>query len=381
MLRLSDAATSGATRSTCPKCGAPVKLPSPPEPVAEVGELSLRLRSLFLIVLPHLHALGVIVGCSILTALGGWIWLVKRWLGDSLARWGDVPTQLGGVRVRSRVPAGRLDFGPVLNRSEASQLLDLVRSMAQRIGVRPPEEVRLAYLPCCGVVAHGGKRIVLVGLPLLPVLTQGELRAILAHEMAHLARGDATRVMGALRFLDALGRAVDEADGTGWGPLLAWSRWCRRVGDRVAQPVARGQETRADRVSALVAGGVVAASALARVAIVQPLFREVLDRHRNGRVNVFTTFRLLWDRLPAPLLDAMRNQLHAERSNAGGDPHPPLADRLATLQSYPDQPETENSHLPASALVNDLEWLEESLQTALFHQGEIRPSVFHRAGS
>src|SRR6202035_5154493 len=58
--------------------------------------------------------------------------------------------------------------------------------------------------------------------------------------------------------------------------LGAWARTCRRWSSRLIAPIARGQELRADRSAAAIAGGSAAASALVKVAVVQPLFREVL---------------------------------------------------------------------------------------------------------
>ena len=71
-----------------------------------------------------------------------------------------------------------------------------MNEVAQKLGVKPPGQVRLTYLPCCGVVAWGRSRALILGLPLLRVLTVAELRAVLAHELAHLAAGDATRARG-----------------------------------------------------------------------------------------------------------------------------------------------------------------------------------------
>ena len=45
-----------------------------------------------------------------------------------------------------------------------------------------------------------------LGLPLLYVLTMEELRAVLAHELAHLARGDATKAADSARFVAGWGR-------------------------------------------------------------------------------------------------------------------------------------------------------------------------------
>jgi len=71
---------------------------------------------------------------------------------------------------------------------DAPLLFSSIDTMARRLGARPPGQVRLTYLPCCGVVAWGRSQALIIGPPLLRVLTQVELRAVLARELAHLAR-------------------------------------------------------------------------------------------------------------------------------------------------------------------------------------------------
>ena len=126
-------------------------------------------------------------------------------------------------------------------------LFATIDTVGRRLGVKPPSQVRLTYLPCCGVVAWGRSRALLIGLPLFRVLTQGELRAIVAHELAHLARGDATAAARSARFVEALEQAVERNGRRVRGPLGAWARFCLREASWLIEPVARGQEARADR--------------------------------------------------------------------------------------------------------------------------------------
>lgn len=108
--------------------------------------------------------------------------------------------------------------------------------------MKPPGQVRLAYLPCCGVVAWGRSQALLVGLPLLRVLSQSELRAVLAHELAHLARGDATSAARSARFVEGLRLAIEQAGSQARGPLGAWARFCLREASWLIEPVARSQD-------------------------------------------------------------------------------------------------------------------------------------------
>ncbi len=183
----------------------------------------------------------------------------------------------------------------------------------------------------------------------------------------------------------ALGRSLDRAPASRLNPLRAWATGCRRLGDRLVAPIARGQEVRADRASAALAGGDAAASALVKVALVQPLFRQVLDRYdpeRDDLPNLYAFFRDFWARLPAPLTTAMRHGLLADRRAPVDPAHPPLLDRLAVVQAYPPRAGPGAVATPASALFADLDAIERGLHDHLFATTRrVEPTVFHRAGS
>jgi Zn-dependent protease with chaperone function len=349
-----------------------------------MGGFALALRVGMLRMVPPIYRIGVGLGSVGLFAIGGFVPVIRGWLADRLDGPGGVVEALGGVRVASESRDPDNDFGPVLRRLDAPRLFDEVADVARRLGVRPPEEIRLAFLPCCGVVAWRRSRALLLGMPLLHVLTIAELRAVLAHELAHLARGDATWSAGSLRFVEALSRALDDPSRKTWGPLGLWARLCRKASTALIGPISRGQEARADRASAALAGGRVAASALVKVALVQPLFRELLGLHEAGRPdgsNLYSTFRAFWTRLPEPLMEAMRLRLVAIDPGSEGSPHPPLPDRIAMVQSYPDLPDGPTSIEASWTLIGDPEWLEQMLDDRLYGLAAVEPTVFHKAGT
>jgi len=150
------------------------------------------------------------------------------------------------------------------------------------------------------------------------------------------------------------------------------------------EPIARSQETRADRLAAGIAGGGAAASALVKVAIVQPIFREVLanyDPNLPEYPNLYAFFRAFWYRLPAETLSAMRLQILTRHEAAHDAAHPPLPDRLALLQSYPDRASVNGDGQPATGFLGDLEIFEEMLHNRLYGTPAVEPTIFHRAGS
>jgi Peptidase family M48 len=393
--------SSGVLRFSCPGCGGRFRAahtsPSPVNPSSEaahapapgpnnvtVGPLKLRWRAMILVILERLYWSVTFIGTVVLFLLGGFVPVLGGWLRNEIDGWADVVATLGGVwfRVESRDPDS--DLGPVLARVDAPLLFTSIDKVSRRLGVRPPGQVRLTYLPCCGVVAWRRSQALIIGLPLLRVLTQGELRAVLAHEMAHLARGDATRAARSARFVQGLELAVEKAGDRAWGPLGAWARLCLREAAWLIEPVARSQEARADRFSAIIAGGGSAASALVKVALVQPLFREVLENYDPTHPefpNLYAFFRAFWYRLPAESHSAMRLRVLTKPHGTHDPAHPPLPDRLALLQSYPDLACVNGDGSPATTLLGDLEIFEQMLHNRLFGLPPVEPTIFHRAGS
>ena len=347
-----------------------------------VGPLALRWRALVLTILEHLYWSVTIAGSMLLLALGGFIPVVRGWLGEEIYGWTDVVRTLGGIWFCAETSDPDSDLGPVLARVDAPLLFSSIDTVARRLGVRPPGQVRLTYLPCCGVVAWGRSQALIIGLPLLRVLTQVELRAVLAHELAHLARGDATRAARSARFVEGLKLAIEQSATRARGPLGAWARFCLREASWLIEPVARGQEARADRMAAIIAGG--GAAALVKVAVVQPLFREVLERYDPTDPdfpNLYAFFWTFWYRLPVESVSAMRLQVLTSLHGTHDPAHPPLPDRLALIQAYADPVCVNGDTQPATTFLGDLEIFEQMLHNRLFGLPNVEPTVFHRAGS
>lgn len=382
---------------TCPRCGGLVRArrraghgsgeqPALRPPETTVEGLAFTVRAGALRGLEWVYGAGLHLGAAGHLMLGGFVPVGAAWLRDEVGCWSDVIERLGGIRVRGRWKDPDADVGPILGRADAPGLFEMVAAVGRKLGARPPGQIRLTYLPCCGVTTWGRRdRALFIGLPLLDALDRAELRAVLAHELAHLARGDARRAARASRFVEGLGLALNGSAGPSRGVLGSWAQLCRAAGEALYGPVARGQEARADRAAATVAGGSAAASALVKVALLQPLFREVLDRYDPAETptpNLYAFFREFWSRLPEPLQAAMRHRL-LTRPDGGavGSLHPVLIDRLARVQSYPDRPSTETDRAAAATLLGDLEAIEQMLHNRLFALVGVEPSVFHRAGS
>ena len=390
-----DPGPTRGTRVHCPRCGAQISsdtdtqvmgrtTASPPNPAPPVGSFVLVWRNWVLRLLRRMYWIGTFVGSLILLLCGGFVPVARGWLRDEIDGWSDVVGALGGVWFAVETNDPDSDLGPVLARVDAPLLFSTIEKVGRRLGVKPPSQVRLTYLPCCGVVAWGRSRALLIGLPLFRVLTQGELRAIVGHELAHLARGDATAAARSARFVEALEQAIERNGRRVRGPLGAWARYCLREASWLIEPVARGQEARADRCAAAIAGGSAAASALVKVAVVQPLFRELLaayDANGSGDLNLYAFFRAFWYRVPADVHTAMRLSVLTSRHGNHDPAHPPLPDRIASLQAYPDPASLNGDSQPATTFLGDLEIFEQMLHNRLFSIPAVEPTVFHRSGT
>jgi Zn-dependent protease with chaperone function len=393
--RDNDPGCAGRTGRRCPRCGAETGSDCETRPTAPttvgapgsappLGGVVLIWRNWVLRILTRLYWTGTFVGSLALLLCGGFVPVARGWLRDEIDGWSGVVGALGGVWFAVETNDPDSDLGPVLARVDAPLLFSTIEKVGRRLGVKPPSQVRLTYLPCCGVVAWGRSRALLIGLPLFRVLTQGELRAIVGHELAHLARGDATAAARSARFVEALEQAVERNGGRVRGPLGAWARFCLREASWLIEPVARGQEARADRCAAAIAGGSAAASALVKVAVVQPLFREVLaayDPNNSGDLNLYAFFRAFWYRLPTDLHTAMRLSVLTSQHGNHDPAHPPLPDRISALQAYPDPASLNGDGQPATTFLGDLEIFEQMLHSRLFGLPVVEPSVFHRAGT
>ncbi len=363
---------------------APLPRESPPEPT--LSGLGLWVRGFWLRIIPPIYRAGVILGAVVLLLVGGFVPVGNGWLHDRITSWRGVVARLGGIWVAPRSRNPDADLGLVLGRLDAPALFEMVSDVSRRLGIKPPEEIRLAFLPCCGLLAWERGRALLVGMPLLPVLTLSELRAVLAHELAHLAKGDATWAAKSIRFVESLGFAIEDAGPGGlWGPLGAWAEFCHRIASGLVVPIARGQEARADRSAGSISGGSVAVSALVKVAVVQPLFREVLDNHDPDDMpedapNFYEFFRAFWNRLPDSLLLALRVAAMTQESADHDASHPPLSERLAAIYAFPDPAEPSSEMMAATNVLGDLDYLEQVLHDRLFEVVRLDHCVFHRAG-
>ena len=180
-LESSPEGSNGVLRLTCPGCGGKFLASSTrhrangrpdgselaPLGLSTVGPLALRWRAMVLRILEHVYWSVTAAGSLLMLALGGFVPVLRGWLCNEVDGWADVVGPSAGSGSASRratlIPTSGRCWRGWTPRSCSPRSI----TVARRLGVKPPGQVRLTYLPCCGVVAWGRSQALLVGLPLL----------------------------------------------------------------------------------------------------------------------------------------------------------------------------------------------------------------------
>ncbi|GAA1940622.1 M48 family metallopeptidase [Kitasatospora viridis] len=171
---------------------------------------------------------------SLLT-VGALLWfdlLCLRFIGvlvnSGLAYWVvfyAMPASLGvavllvGKVVRSVLPLAPVREGSLpVDRAQAAALWHMVDELVERIGARPPSEIRLLVDVSAAIVERtallgllGGRRVLYIGAPLMITLDADEFRAVVAHELAHDAARHTRFSALTVRVSHALDTTVREA--------------------------------------------------------------------------------------------------------------------------------------------------------------------------
>ncbi|MEO8499065.1 MAG: M48 family metallopeptidase, partial [Planctomycetota bacterium] len=238
-----------------------------------------------------------------------------------------------------------------LDPMECPDLYDRVDEICRRVKSPRPDEIRLNPLPQCYVVEQrrfslSTKRslTLVVGLPQILVFTMAELRVILVHEMAHFGSGDTTLTVFLFRFVESLRRSLLQLHRKWWhwvDPFYWVFALFYAALYRVALPLQRRLELRADRISAALCGGDLAAHTLLKDWFLDGQFDEAVAVWRSPetiaatRANVFQLFADRWRELSPDAEQYLAERLAEQRLRPDDDPHPSTRDRLAIMRQFP----------------------------------------------
>lgn len=206
------------------------------------------------------------------------------------------------------------------------EVVDAVRRLAHLVDVPEPSVyVTDTARPESITIGTGEDAVILLSSGLLETLPEEELKAVLAHEVSHLANGD-SRVMGAaLGPVLAADEWIDDPDDPGdwvWNALFGLLKRYAQFGVAI---LSRGRERSADIAAAELTGSPAAlASALAR-----------LDDARN----VPETDLREWER-SAAVMDILP-PAESDVSTGPFRTHPPTEKRIEYLEELTTSAESE----------------------------------------
>ncbi|MFI2041238.1 M48 family metalloprotease [Streptomyces bottropensis] len=236
-------------------------------------------------------------------------------------------------------------------------LRGLVDEVARQLGIKEPVTIRLTGEATAQMTDEdagylglsSGYSVLSVGLPLLAALSRDQVRAVVTHEMAHMALRHHRARSFTLRLetsLEAADRSLDEfteansfvAMYVGYPRLLIGThRWLFRL---VVQPLRRRQELEADAVAARSCGAATLADALIKAALADvlwPDFQKVFLKQALEGVLPVDPFRGFAHMLSDPGVRSTLRSLRTELLCAPaattdlGSSHPHLADRCERL--------------------------------------------------
>ena len=303
---------------------------------------------------PFVSITGLVLGCTILVAI--------------------VPR-----RGRFTPPGVRITH------DEQPALAGLIDDEARGCGEAPPNEIYVTFEANAGVLELGrGRRVMLVGLPLLQLITERGLRAVIAHEYGHYAGGDTRLGPRIHRTRETVVRTIthlsDEDGDESWTQALVRLPflWYGRAFLRITNAISRREEFAADAFAARRAGRDVHVETLRRVHAYGPAFdaywsNEVAPLLSAGRRPPVGEGFKAFVHAPA-ITDAAREHLEHELEQGITDPydsHPSLAERIAAVQDCP--PGEPDVSRPASALISDELALEAAQAVHLFGPGASEP--------
>jgi Zn-dependent protease with chaperone function len=264
--------------------------------------------------------------------------------------------------------------GPLLNPAGQPRLFATLDEVARAVGEAMPAEVYLTPEVNAGVLQRGRRRVMVIGLPLMQIMTVSQMRAVLAHEFGHYYGGDTKLGPWVYRTRETIERTLRTVSRQGALLQLPFL-WYGRLFLRVSQAVSRQQEFAADQLAARTVGAkpmIDGLRNLARGSIAFDAYwrQEVVPLVEAGFQPPVAEGFTRYMAEPAIVKDvaAATARRLAEARTDPYDSHPPDAERIAALQALPAGPDYSDE--PAAVtLVDGVELLESVLLLGILRPG------------
>jgi len=243
------------------------------------------------------------------------------------------------------------------------ELWSLIERVAAKTEQQPPatgyllDEVNAFVLNRGGFLGIGGTRVLGIGVPLMMMVNEPELEAILTHEFGHFDNGD-TRLGGLVHSARSVMIRAIQADR---GRMRWVFNWYANFYLRYTQKLSRHQELAADQLAAQLTGAETTAIALKRAAVGGAAFRvywneeygPILKAGRRPPYLEGLTRTLRSPRMRA-FLRRETTRVEEHDRTAAYDSHPPTSARIRALGCDPAEIASGFSVHPSSAMLRDL---------------------------
>jgi Zn-dependent protease with chaperone function len=321
------------------------------------------------------YTLAILIAAALLAAA------ILPWvLRGSNNLWVTVTCFVLGITILVAIFPRRNRFQPHgvrVTKDDQPRLLGMIEEEARTTGARAPDEVYTTLEVNASVTEVRGRRIMMIGVPLLHITSERGMRGIIAHEFGHYAGGDTRLGPWVWRTYDGVARTIDyltdEDDDDGWTQRAVRQPfiWYGNAFMRITAAIKRRQEFAADQLAARSAGRDAYAAALRRIHAYGPSFdayweNEVAAVLRAGKrppvVHGFGQY-LRTDTIDKAASEFLDQQMKEKTDRY--DSHPSLSERLDALQAC--EPGEPDGSPGALELLREPEALEREMLAALVH--------------
>jgi Zn-dependent protease with chaperone function len=234
------------------------------------------------------------------------------------------------------------DPGRELKKEEAPELYHLTTEVAQLMGTRPIDEIRITPLNDLAVYEKGtwrekmhdkGKRILILGTAVLKDFKKEDFKAVIAHEYGHFTHRDTAGGEVAMRVQNDMIKYFMALQNTGqntmWNIAFQFLRLYYFIFRRISHGATRLQEVLADRVAAETFGNKAFENGLTHV------IRRDIEFNKYANVEIEEAIKLkrqinnlyaLQGKYDADIEDELKKALNSKTTE--DDTHPSPIDRF-----------------------------------------------------
>ncbi|MFD3000401.1 RDD family protein [Pontibacter toksunensis] len=272
------------------------------------------------------------------------------------------------------------EIGLLVSLDEEYELKLFLVNLCNLLNTRLPNSIVLHAEPTLYVVQGkiklmNGKlakgRILVIGVPLLHYLTVDQLRAILAHELAHFTGFDTlyssfvtpayfSLSTGKKIYAQMIAKNINELVSLVMMPQFYFICWYLELFKKIHAKISRLREIRADYIASSICGRNVFTTGLTNVIGSLPVFNKIIHSYiglsLNKTNNIYQNLKINFNNYKDIANEAINDEL--KKSTLVGDLYPSLSERLKSISLISDKEATDRS---ARDLITYIDSYEEEL--------------------